>query len=56
MLAVQTLIPLCTVHHITKAYPQTNGSKYFAAHLAPFSKVKLHCLETLGFKTTAVLL
>lgn len=55
VLAMQTSILLCAVHHITKTYPQTNGSKYFAVHLLLFSKVKINCLEILGFKMPAVL-
>lgn len=52
MLARQTEILLCTVHHIAKEYPQT----HFAVHLPLLSKVKLHCLEISGFKLPAALL
>lgn len=52
MVARQTQIILCTVHHIAKEYPQT----HFAVHLLLLSKVQLHCLEISGFKLPAVLL
>lgn len=51
MIARQIQI-LCTVHHISKEYPQT----HFAVRLSLLSKVKLHGLEIRGFKLPAALL